>query len=486
MSNIVGLARNSMALGIGFLVQAVSNSLIIILIARMAGVESLGLYAFIISFISFGIILADFGLPNMITRDVAANPELSKQYISLSLLLTLGLGPFIWALLVIVSIGLSYPFQTVIAIAIAGGMLFFRSLSSVVTAIFDAFQRMELSAMVLIIQEAVALGLLLPILIFSSSFLLIFTALLISRMAGLLSAILIYRKVIGRFEFVWNRNAAINLLRRSFPYAANALAGMIYLQIDILILNYFHGNASSGIYEAAMMLPMRLQAIALVINRALLPAMSRDSQQMPERIKVYCGRSIEYLTIIGAPIVFGSVLIAHSLINLLYGKGYEASVLPFSILMGVVVIRFITSSLAFTLTSIDRQKERTLATCATALVSLIMGLLFIPSYGVMGATLSRTITFVTMFVLMVCYIRRETSVQLRWGILTRIVSASCIMAGVLWIIRAWPVYVSIPVGGIVFGLAAYLLHIFEPGDLQHVRLIWEAARNRISKFKLFS
>ncbi len=71
----------------GEIINQILTLILIVFISRELGDVGLGMYSFAFSFASIFLLLADFGLPTLITKDIAKNRKLTQQHLSSTLTL---------------------------------------------------------------------------------------------------------------------------------------------------------------------------------------------------------------------------------------------------------------------------------------------------------------------------------------------------------------------------------------------------------------
>ena len=74
--------KNTGFIGIATIIQNIISYLIIILISRYLGAEGLGQYSFIFAFVGIFFIFSDFGLSQLLIKDLSKDESKIDKYIS--------------------------------------------------------------------------------------------------------------------------------------------------------------------------------------------------------------------------------------------------------------------------------------------------------------------------------------------------------------------------------------------------------------------
>src|SRR3989344_3825691 len=76
------IVKNISFLYNGEIINQILTLILIVFISRGLGDVGLGKYSFAFSFASIFLLLADFGLPTLITKDIAKNRKLTQKHLS--------------------------------------------------------------------------------------------------------------------------------------------------------------------------------------------------------------------------------------------------------------------------------------------------------------------------------------------------------------------------------------------------------------------
>ncbi|MDY6876696.1 MAG: flippase [Chloroflexota bacterium] len=470
---VARVAKNAMAQIIALASTTVSKLLITIIIGRLFGAERVGEFAFVMTFSLIFTFLSTAGIPWAMIREVATHRDQAFRYAENGLTIVTFTGLCTIPLMIITASLMGRPATTCVAIGFVGLALVFDGLAQIVGAVFNGLERMEMAAIVMIVQELAFLIVGAVVLFLRLPFIWLFVVYVPSRLAGFLVSLPLYHKLLGRsLRPSWNRSFARDMLRMTAPYAANMALGPIYLRIDVVMLAFFQGNIAVGLYEAATSIFYRFNVFARTINNALMPLMAREFESQAERISTYINAAIKYQVVMGMPLSVVCVMLAGPLMNLLYGEGFELSATVFRLLATIITLRFIDNTLATALTASNLQSGRSIAVALAAVFNIVINLVVLPTYSFVGAAITTILTEVCFFSLLYLYLARRVSHPIDSRLLLKPAFAGSAMALALWLLRAWPLLPLLLLGSTVYLVTLVAVGTFSQQEVQVVLQIF--------------
>ena len=106
--------------------------------------------------------------------------------------------------------------------------------------------------------------------------------------------------------------------------------------------------------------------------------------------------------------------LASQLVALMYGSGYEQSVIFFRLLIIVLPLRFINRTFTITLAAMDLQRYSVYALAAAVVFNIALNFILHPQYAGLGATVTSMASEVLLFVLLYISIEAIVRKQLDW------------------------------------------------------------------------
>jgi O-antigen/teichoic acid export membrane protein len=164
MSTIQTIAKNTSVFAISQVITSIVGFFLLIYIARYLGEVGFGKFNFAVSFTALFIIFADLGISNLIIRELARNKELTNGYLTNVSLIKLLLSFLAFGLITLTINLMDYPQDTTYAVYLFGIYMILTSFALTYRSIFQAFERMEYVAVVIIIEKIILISLVLFVL----------------------------------------------------------------------------------------------------------------------------------------------------------------------------------------------------------------------------------------------------------------------------------------------------------------------------------
>lgn len=363
---------------------------------------------------------SDFGLGTLLMREVARQPDAAPRFFGTTLvmrwLLSLAAVPMALALIGIYSaIGNANPSSQALtsdgswAILILCLTLFPAAFNNVVTAVFNARERMEVPAAVELITQVVSVFARVGVLLAGWGVLgLAWAAVFTTCLTALIFTYLQF-KLLFKPSFSWDWNFARSLLRPAFPLLLNSLLVNIAFSFDTFILRAFTDDLTVAQYR----MPYRVINVALILppllTNAIFPLLARQSQTDRDGFRRTFRMALNIMLIASCPVVIGTMVLSSDLVTLFAGEAqYQGVSDPvLAILICFLPFSFVNGLIQYVLISLDRQSTITRAFVVMAVFNLLANFLSIPYFGLYAAAVN---TILSELVLYFCFkpmLRRE-------------------------------------------------------------------------------
>jgi O-antigen/teichoic acid export membrane protein len=153
----------------------------------------------------------------------------------------------------------------------------------------------------------------------------------------------------------------------------------------------------------------------------------------------------------------GGSLLAGALVQLVFGGSYAPAGAPLRILLWCIPVGLLRSVAHSALIARGRQDQLLLSVAWAAGINLILNFALIPRWGMTGAAIATVGTETVRATLALRYCGRGglrfPSLRRFW----RVLLAGGLMGGILALAGIGPLWLAIPVGGLVYLLGLYLL-----------------------------
>ena len=398
LSVVKKVAKNTLVLTISQVIALASGFVYFVYMARYLGIENFGLLTFALAITSILGIIADFGLGQLIIREVARNRGLADKYLKNATGVKIALG-FLFILVIFLVLKLlNYQNNEAIVVFFIALSVLINSFNQIHYSIFSAYEKMEYKAFGEIIYSCILLGGV--FFIVHESYNITYFALLYA-ISSLI--VLIYTIIIMNWKFIrtginFEKQFIKVILKQAMPFGLSAIFVSIFYQIDSIMLSVLDGNQSVGIYNAAYRLIFAILTIRTIVHSSIFPLLSRSfTHKSNDQFKIICSYLFKYLLIIIIPIALGTTILADNIIYLIYGMDYIDSAIVLQILIwSNVIIFFNLYPRLFEVA--NKQVVLTKITLIGALLNIVLNYIMIPHWSYIGASVA---TVCTEFVILI-------------------------------------------------------------------------------------
>ncbi|MNJ44333.1 Polysaccharide biosynthesis protein [compost metagenome] len=198
-----------------------------------------------------------------------------------------------------------------------------------------------------------------------------------------------------RFFKFFSRSDAKVMLSSAWPMVLTAVASLIYMRIDQIMIRKMLGLQEVGIYSAAVRVYEAWIVFPYIITVSLIPLIVKLKQGGVEnyhRRLVQLFRLVIGLSAIAAIAVS---LFGESMVVLAFGQAYSEAAPILSVVMWTAVFAAIGSVSARYFNVERMERKIAFRTLLAAALNVLLNLILIPAYGVIGAAFSTL--FCTIF-----------------------------------------------------------------------------------------
>jgi len=254
------------------------------------------------------------------------------------------------------------------------------------------------------------------------------------------------------------------LLRDSIPVGAANFMGQAVLNFPIILLGIFATSLDIGNFSAASKLIFFLLAIDRAIYSLFYPLVARTAASNPAELGAQISRVLRYLFVATLPICVGGLVLARSMMMLIFGSQYEASVVLMQILLLYFLFTVLNSIFAYAVIAVGKEKRYSaiIVTISLLLLAILVPLTYY--WKATGASIGMAAGEFSMMALMYreCQKSIRTPLTLEF---VRPLAASLFMGAVLFILPSANVFISLLLGVIVYLPLLLLLKGFTKDDI---------------------
>ena len=469
MSATEKLARNAIYLTLATIGQKVIAFVYFTIIARFAGIEDTGAYFLSLAIVTMIAVLDDLGVTSVVIRDVAKRPEDAAKWCQTVIGIKLLTMPATVLLAWFVPVWLGYDEQIIVLIRIAIGIMLADTLSLSFYGILRGLQSLNYESLGIFVGQLITslvgvaliwsghatLSMLILALVAGSSWNFFFSGYQLVKRLG-------WEAMRPSWRMGWKP------IKMASAFFLAAMFVKVYSYVDSILLSIFYDQAAIGTYAVAYKLTYAFQFLPLAFVAALYPSMSAHSSE-PVELKKILMESLWYLTLLGAPIVFGLWSLAPEIIGAFYGSEYSGSVLPLQVLVFVLLFIFLDYPLGSLLNATSRQMTKTAIMGVTMIINIIANLILLPHFGVIGACMSALICFAFMFGAGWVAVHRAIGLGIRelLYVIGPLILSAIIMAGSVLLIKPYVHFALATLfGAVIYVAVAFSLRAI---TMEHAR-----------------
>jgi PST family polysaccharide transporter len=384
------VARNAAWLMGDRVVRAGVGVLLVVWIARYLGAERFGIYNYVLAFVSIFSGVATLGLDAIAIRDLIDRPEQRGRILGTVFWLKLAGGVAAYVALV-VAIAIVSPDMLGLA-AVAGSALLFQS-ADVVECWFQSGNRMKYAVLARNAAFFVLAGVKVGLLLGGASVMVLLAAGVAEvALAAAILLVMYQRDARGLGGWRFDRTLVAQLLRDAAPMLVSALAILLYMRIDQVMIASLAGYREVGVFSAAVRLTEVWYFIPVALMAALFPLMvsARRDAGIDDRART--------ALLFGAMGWAGIVLAAATslgsswLVALFYGDAYAGAAPVLALQAWMAAFVFFGVARGRWLVANNRHRDGMFVDVAGVLINVGANLLLIPRYGAYGAAMASLIT----------------------------------------------------------------------------------------------
>lgn len=391
------IAKNFALLYMGEALGQVLSFFLVIAIARYFGNIGLGKYSFAFSFVSLFLIIADMGLPTLITKQTAKDRKLAKLHLTSTFTLKLILNAAAFAATIAAIFAAGKDYETIMLVALAAIAMFFFSLGGIYRAVFQAYEIMKYEAYLKIAERIIAVSL--GIFLFYKGYGLaaLFVVLIFSNALYYFVIYALAKTKISSISLSIDKESWKQSLKDAMPFWITIVFLTIYFRIDTVMLTFMKGFEAAGWYNAALKIIEVITRIPFLLNIAVFPVLSKLSILSYKKTRTIYEKSFYYMMIIALPATTGLMLLADRIILYFYSADFSGSIAALQVLAASLSFIFVNYLMGYLLNAIDKQKIFTLAVAITTSLNVALNLLLIPKFSFIGAAFAILISQIINF-----------------------------------------------------------------------------------------
>ncbi|MCB9450586.1 MAG: flippase [Anaerolineaceae bacterium] len=429
-----------------------------ILVVRRLGDAEFGHYSVVLAWAGLFSVIGDMGITQYMTREIAREPEKTKELFWNTAVLRFILAIIAMVVTVLSAIAKPYETDIVIAITLYTAGYFLQALLAPLQGIIAGNQRLDYLSVFSVIGQIifmVAGGL---FLFAGLNFIwLVVASLLNMPVLIALSLWVVWRHHMQPPRFHIEPRMWRALLLAGLPFAIIQLALTFNFQIDTLILETFQSASMVGWYNAAYNLTRAFLVLTSALTVAMPVTLAHEHALNPVSVSPWYYRTTKFMVFLGLPLAIGGTLLADKIIPLLYGVEYTPAAIAFAILIWDTPLLMYTA-LCGNLTTVIKKERRAMSTyLSLAFLNITLNLLFIPTYGLIAASVITVASELTGAILFYVFFRREFGPGLGLRGILRLGVAAVLMGVVVFLLHDTNLFINVSVSGAFYLVVVWLI-----------------------------
>ncbi|MBU0646595.1 flippase [Patescibacteria group bacterium] len=468
------VAKNTMYLTIATVSQRIIAFVYFLFVARIMKPENTGAYFLALSIIMIFMVISNFGIAQVVIREIAKNTESARSWLKHGLGLKI---PLIILSIICANLAaylLSYSSEVRVLVLLSSLTLTADALSVLFYGVLRGFQKLQYESVGIFIGQLVTVGIGLSVLLIKPTLPLLIVALICGSFFNLFFSAFQVSRVLGYQAFipVISRQMSGQFLKITVPFGLAGVFSKISSYADTILLSLFISTTAVGIYAVAYKLTYAFQFLPMAFIAALYPGLSSLAKTNPSRLPKLFDQAMWYMMILATPIALGIWSLAPDVVRLA-GSEYDSAIPVLRLLILVLFPIFLDFPIGSLLNAVDKQAVKTAILGFATLVNVVMNAVLIPTHGLGGAVYAALVSFSLMFLAGLLYIPRVVPgyriLDLIKMILPILLSGLCMSAAVVYARPIVGFILAVPTGALVY---ISMLIITRSVRRQHVQSVF--------------
>ncbi|MBI1937112.1 MAG: flippase [Ignavibacteriales bacterium] len=436
MSELKKISRNSIFSFLSTFFRLFANVILFWLIARYYGKEIFGQFTIAQTFASFFVLFADFGLDVLLTTELPRNLNNSNNFFNKLFSIKLILSFLSFCGMIIVSFISNFSTQVRDLLIIFSFYAVLTTLTNFLFALFRGNEKFEYEAKVSFLTNFGALFVVCIFMLIKEDIIIISIVFAFIRLMGLLVTLSYAFHIQPNISFKLNFNSSSVVIKKVLIFGLFLIFGNLYFQLDTILLSFWKGEESVGVYQSVFRLILLPLFIPDILVNSLMPTQSRLNSENFEKWKTVGFLLNKFLIIISIPLSISIFFSSEQLIHLIYGKKEYAQAIPIlKIFSMIIFVRFISETHGLMLTTSNRQKKRMLVVLFATIINFVINWFVIPKFGINGAAITSLITNTFVSVLFIYLTKHETGSWNKIFINPTLIIVVILISASFWIIN---------------------------------------------------
>ena len=178
------------------------------------------------------------------------------------------------------------------------------------------------------------------------------------------------------------------ILVETLPIALAAAVGLIYFRIAVVLMSYVSTDTETGIFSAAFRIVEVVGVLPWMLVSAGFPILARAARDDEARLGYALQKMFEVANVLGAFVAMGLAIAAPFAIEVVAGKGFNASVSVLRLQSCGLLTSFLMVTWTYALVSLRLYRPLLWANALAAVTAIVATLVLAPPLGAEGAAIA--------------------------------------------------------------------------------------------------
>jgi len=444
----------------------------VMIIAHQVSVVEFGKYSFVLAFAMFFQLVADAGLPRMLIREIAKNPEGFVPLMGASVSLIWVASGAICLLVALIVPFLHFGTDVKIAALVMSFATLATFHAAGYSAVLRAFEDNELNYLGYVLHKILLLGLILLAIRFHTGLVGFVSAHFVSNLLLWYFYHIVVSHLYARITLRIDVPLWKSLMIAALPMGGGVMLRQLALQLDILILTLMTNLTTVGLFSGPYRISMALRVIPQTLSLPLYPLYSRTAHLSPERFREAYQWSMKFFALISIPFAAFFMAWSKPILGLALGAKFLPA-LPAMQLLGLGLVPFFLSTLfQYVFAALDEQRRFLVSTCAGSALRILLLIILIPTFGFVGPAIAFVCAETVIVGIWMFQLTRLGFPANLGHVIWRPLAAGLAMAFILLAVQESPLPWQLCVGALsllLYGVILFALKTFSIEEIRHAR-----------------
>ncbi len=469
MSSRKILSNSALVLS-GEVLDRILRLMLVLVAPRLLGAAGYGKFQFALTFTNLFLILADFGVHQLLIRDIARDRSQTQKLVANGLTLKVLLSSATIGLIYFVGQFTGKPVPDMTAVYILAWAMIAGSFSEYCASVFRAHQKMIHDVIATLILGVVVNIVGLTVLFSGYDFVVLSTAYLAAQLVRLVYCVIVLNLKFVKLRLGFDFAVIRFLAWEGSTFGILYFFALLYTNVDSQMLSYMTNDETVGRYGAAYRLITAIMFIPVALMKVVFPAMSQYFGESIERFRALFERSFKIMFLLGTTIAAVVSVLADRII-LMFGEEYAPAAWALRILVWSTAIIFIGTVQTHATRASNHQKFTAKVVASSAVLNIILNFYLIPKYSLNGAAFATLASELFTFSFHSIYLARKLVVPPVLKLAPKIMIISGVTILYVVAINGFSMFVILPTTFVLILALTFLTRYFSQEEIEFIKIV---------------